>query len=241
MIHQQVNFKEINSGLKQPNIYHVFVRDSNEHINYLFKGSEKAGFTQDYQCFCCFFFKIFIQHIKNQEMLNQNFDFKNYFATIEKPYACTCCCCGRPYMECNFSDGTKIGKVIEAYTCCDPLFHIYDENGKIKYSITCDCCQGSICCCCRHSNQEERYSECLFEICEENGNVVGHMKKHPSYGMQMYSNSDTYSIEFPKNASPLDKLLFIFSTILIDYQYFEVGPGEIYYNGVAFNRHKRNW
>ncbi len=56
MIHQQVNFKEINSGLKQPNIYHVFVRDSNEHINYLFKGSEKAGFTQDYQCFCCFFF-----------------------------------------------------------------------------------------------------------------------------------------------------------------------------------------
>ena len=33
LIHQQVNLKEINSGLKQPNTYHVFVRDSNEHIN----------------------------------------------------------------------------------------------------------------------------------------------------------------------------------------------------------------
>jgi hypothetical protein len=235
VIYQQINMMEIISGYKLPNTYHVLVQDSNGQYKYLFKGNEKKGKIDECQCYCCFFFKIFIKHIKNQEMFNQNFE--NYFATIEKPYICTCCCCGRPYMECNYGDGTKIGKVIEAYTCCDPKFCIYDENNKIKYSINCDCCQSSF--CCRHSNLEGRFSECLFEICEENGNVDGYIKRLPSQGLQMFSNSDSYYIKFPNNASPLDKLLIIFTTILIDYQYFEAGPGEQQYAGIDINRKRR--
>ena len=51
--------------------------------------------------------------------------------------------------------------------------------------------------------------------------VYGYIKRLPSQGMQMFSNSDSYYIKFPNNASPLDKLLIIFTTIFIDFQYFE--------------------
>ena len=213
VIHQQIEMIAIMSKIKVPNTYHVLVQDSNGQYKYLFKCKEENVNRDE----CYINFKMFIKHFTNQAMFNQNFE--NFFAILDKPYNCTCCCCSRPYMECNYGDGTKIGKVIEAYTCCDPKVCIYDENNKIKYSINCDCCQSSF--CCRHSNLEGRFSECLFEICEENGNVDGYIKRLPSQGMQMVTHSDSYYIKFPNNASPLDKLLIIFTTIFIDFQYFE--------------------
>ena len=192
-IHQQIEMVEILTGFEIPNRYHVLVKDFNGQYKYLFKCKEENVNRDE----CYINFKMFIKHITNQAMFNQNFE--NFFAILDKPYNCTCCCCSRPYMECNYGDGTKIGKVIEAYTCCDPKVCIYDENNKIKYSINCDCCQSSF--CCRNSNLEGKFLECLFEICEENGNVDGYIKRLPSQGMQMVTHSDSYYIKFPNNAS----------------------------------------
>ena len=234
-IHQQIEMMEIMLGVEVPNRYHVLVQDLNGQYKYLFKCKEESTCCQRE---CCTSgqreFKMFIKHIANQTMFSQNFE--NFFALVDKPYNCACCCCGRPYIECNYSNGTKFGKIREPFTCCDPKFCIYDENDKIKYNIVCDCCQcGFLCknCFCG------KITECLFEICEENGNIDGYIKRLPAKGMQLLSDSDSYEIRFPQKASPLDKLLIILGTILIDYQYFDSSPGEQGQQGIYGRRRRR--
>ena len=86
-----------------------------------------------------------------------------------------------------------------------------------------------------------KITECLFEIYEENGNIDGYIKRLPARGLQFLSDSDSYDIRFPQNASPSEKLLIILATILIDYQYFELSPGDMGQQGVGYYRYGYYW
>ena len=233
-IHQQIDTLEILTGFEVPNRYHVLVQDFNKQYKYLFKCKEESSCCQRQ---CCTSgqreFQMLVKHIANQMMFTQNF--KEIFAIVDKPYNCPCFCLGRPYMECNYSNGTKFGEIKEPFTCCNPKFCIYDENNILKYFINCDCCQCGYLC---RNNVCGKLSDCLFEICEANGIVNGNIKRLAAKGMQFLSDSDSYDINFPNNASPVEKLLIILAVILIDYQYFETSPGDPGQKGVGYYRYR---
>ena len=233
-IHQQIEMVEILTGFEIPNRYHVLVKDFNGQYKYLFKCKEDSTCCQRQ---CCPTsqreFNMRIKHIANMNMFAQNFE--NIFAMVNKPYNCPFCCLGRPYMECNYSNGIKFGKIYQPFYFCNPEFYIYDGNDSLKYSINCDCCQCGFVC---KNNFCGKLSECLFEISDGNGRIDGYIKRLPSRGLQIISDSDSYDVRFPTNASPSEKFLIILAAILIDYQYFEFSAGEPGQQGVGYYRYR---
>ena len=220
-IHQQVEMVEMLTGFEVPNRYHVLGQDFNGLYKYLFKCKEESTCCQ--RNFCTSSqreFQMKVKHIQNPLMFSQTF--QNLFSIANKPYNCACFCLGRPYMECNYSDGTNIGLIEHPFTCCNPKFYILDNNNVLKYTINCDCCQCGYLCA---NNFCGKLSYCLFEISDING-VNGTIQKMPARGLQILSDADSYDIKFPTTASPSDKLLIIYATILIDYMFFEYSPGD---------------
>jgi hypothetical protein len=228
-IHQQIEMVEIFTGYEVPNRYHVLGQDLNGQYKYLFKCKEDSTCCQ--RQFCTSSqreFKMLIKHIQNQSMFSQGFE--NIFSIANKPYNCSCCCLCRPYMECNYSDGTNIGLVEHPFTFCNPKFYILDNNNTLKYTINCDCCQCGYLCA---NNFCGKLSNCLFEISDSNG-VNGNIQKLPAKGLQIISDADSYDIRFPTTASPSEKLLIIFATLLIDYMFFEYSPGDTQQQGMRY-------
>ena len=86
-----------------------------------------------------------IKHIANVGAINENFS--NSFVHVNKPFKCTCCCLERPEMIATYAAGNEIvGKVKQPFSCCDPIFTIYDNAGTMRYFVHADCCQCGICC-----------------------------------------------------------------------------------------------
>ena len=69
-----------------------------------------------------------------------------------------------------------------------------------------------------------------FEI-RQNGNIVGSIKKLSANVGEFFTKADSYQITFPPNATPADKLLLIITGLMLDYQNFEKGEEDTYYDG----------
>ena len=142
------------------------------------------------------------------------------FATMQKPFMCTCCCICRPEIEVRLnSTSQSIGKVKYICTMCDPTFEVYSMTGGLKYIVTADCCQ----CALRCPGFISKTSRGTFEILDASNNQrVGQITKEPSASVsEMITDADTYVVNFPPTADANDKLLLIGLTMLLDYQYFE--------------------
>lgn len=119
----------------------------------------------------------------------------------------------------NKFDNSKIGKVSEPYTCCDPRYHIYNGVDQLKYIIIANCCQCGLCC--------KNCAEAKFDIYSNFGeNIssepVGSITKQFSGVVQeMLTDADNFEIKFPNDATPEDKLMIIGTTLMIDYRFFE--------------------
>ena len=229
-IRQQPELMEIITGCESENRYHVFITLPNGMEKYLFKCKEESTGCQR---FCCTSeireFNMKIKHIPN--IMSFNAPFETYFATLNKPFKCTCCCLARPSIKGEYWSNKQIfGEVKEEFTCCDPLFAI--SNGKeIKYYITIECCQCSFCCRnakgCGKECGKINEVECNIREGGIGGNVVGKIRKKIAQNyLELISDADTYVIEFPVTASSEDKLTLIMAGLFIDYRYFEtVGSG----------------
>ena len=222
IIKQRIELPKITEcGTK--NRYHVYVQKK-----CLFKCKEESGCCESN---CCPFdarpFSIKIKHISGQNQMNE--DFTKGFAEFKRPFKCTCCCLARPSMSATYAEsGVFFGKVIEAFSCCDPIFNVYDKDKAIKYRITCDCCQCGF--CCRNSCCGKLFSVNL-NIHDGNdvnmtGKPVGTIKKKCE-GIQQLITDNTYILTFPENASPEEKLMLIGAVLLLDYRYYEDNGCEV--------------
>ena len=219
-IRQQPQFFEQISGCESPNRYFVFTQYPQGGNKMLFKCKEQSDCCQRQCCAAnCREFTMDIKHIANAGCLNEGFE--NSFVHVNKPFKCTCFCLERPEMLANYSQGGELlGKVKQPFTCCDPLFTIYDNAGTPKYYISADCCQCGLCCA---NNICGKMSQAVFNIygdaalTQQIGTIV---KKVASFS-EMITSADSYVINFPPNAQPNEKLLLIITGLMIDYQFFE--------------------
>jgi hypothetical protein len=120
---------------------------------------------------------------------------------------------------------TKIGSVVEPYTCFDPLFHIMDASDNVKWKIHTDCCQCGVFCrgCCG------KLSTVVFPIYSGDKktedfkveNSSGRIKKKCGGFHELFTDANYFTIKFPVNATPEEKFLLIATTLMIDYRYYE--------------------
>jgi hypothetical protein len=166
-----------------------------------------------------------VRHIDKESDLIIN-DFQSYWALLERPFKCTCCCLARPEMTAVVQN-RPIGKVNEVFTCFDPIFNVLDSKDQLKWKISANCCQCGLVC----RNSCGRCSSVEFFI--HNGDSVdmspetksGFIKKVFSGIQELVSDSNNFQIEFPENATPDEKFMIISTTLMIDYRLFEDSSG----------------
>ena len=128
----------------------------------------------------------------------------------------------RPEMSFNKITGEFIGKLVEPYTCCDPFYNIYDSNNEVRYVITANCCQCGFYCrsscgkCCEVHFQIHKPGK--QEMTEENedGSII-----RKESDIFMVSDADNFILNFPKDATPEEKILLIGNVLMIDYRFYE--------------------
>jgi hypothetical protein len=140
---------------------------------------------------------------------------------------CQCCC--NPYM--NFTDGVggPMGSVKVPMFCCIPTYKVFDETGQPEYEIHQPKCCGGMCvnacaegCCnCKvpyyiyAPNQEDRGKGM------EKGKII---KIWRGMATEFFSDADTFTINFPADATPEQKARVLGSTFLLNMMEFEGKP-----------------
>lgn len=223
-IEQQIELAEMITGCETSNRYHVYIITHSNELVYLFKCKEQSS------CFskqCCSSdsrpFNMKIRHVscRSDYILD---DYSTYWALLERPFKCTCCCLARPEMTAG-SKTSYFGKVYEPFTCIDPYFHIFNSSNNLRWQVHANGCQCGICC---RAGVFGKCSEAKFNIFSaekeklEDENKDGEIKRLFSGLVQeLYTDADNFFISFPLTATPEEKLMLIATTLMIDYRYFE--------------------
>jgi hypothetical protein len=199
------------------NVFQVHYPDKQKRILYeMYENSDCCE-----RC-CCFRFRSFNMKINN--LVNQ----KNPNSIIlDSHKTCALPCiygfgCGKPEITIDIKSPVQshLGKVrmnYESCVCaiCDNHIDITDKSGNLRYvikknDICIGCffaCAGGCCCKCCSIN---------FDICENN-NVVGSVTKLTCDRCRICATkADIYTLIFPPNATPEEKMLLIMGTILLD-------------------------
>ena len=227
-IFQELEVWEQVTGCEQKNNYNVCVVDPITQMQYyLFRCKEDSSFCQR---FCCSgasrAFSMRCKHIAADNAFGEGYN--NYFAELLRPFKCTCCCCARPEVSCALKEGNlNLGTIKEPCTCCSPVLELYgpgdlgNKDISLRYTILIDCCQVSyMCSSCKCGKCQEL--ECnIYEGKDSDMNrKVGRIIKKVTME-EFFSKSNTFAIDFPENATSLDRLLMIFAGLFIDYRLFE--------------------
>ena len=227
-IFQELEVWEQVTGCEQKNNYNVCVVDPITRMQYyLFRCKEDSSFCQR---FCCSgasrAFSMRCKHIAADNAFGEGYN--NYFAELLRPFKCTCCCCARPEVSCALKEGNiNLGTIKEPCTCCSPVLEIYgpgdlgNKDISLRYTVLIDCCQVSyMCSSCKCGKCQEL--ECNIYEGKDSGmnRKVGRIIKKVTME-EFFSKSNTFAIDFPENATSLDRLLIIFAGLFIDYRLFE--------------------
>ena len=230
IIKQESDVLEAVTGCQEPNNYHIYGRLPNGEKFYIFKCKEFSSCPM--RCFCPVSCRELIMKIKlsseekenqsennNDEENTNEEEFNDSLIYIDKKYKCPFFNCIRPEMRVYIA-GTKslIGTIEEGFSCCDPIFNIYDKHGKIMFRINTDCCQCGFMC---RNNCLGKTDECIFFIYKGDNEVnpIGEINKKAA--ASQLSIADNYYVLFPKNSTVEEKLLLSITGMMIDYQYFE--------------------
>ena len=132
----------------------------------------------------------------NMEIYNNYGDF---IMAMEKPFRFFI-----PEMIIYDSDKREIGSIKKKFWALRRTFLVYDVNGNEIFKII-----GPI------------FHPWTFNIIK-NGQELGRIsKKWSGMGKEMFTDADTFTIQFPQNATDEEKKIFLGATFLIDYIYFE--------------------
>ena len=231
IIQQESDILEAVTGCQEPNNYQLFGKLPNNEKFLIFKCREYSSCGM--RCCCPVNCRGLVMKIKlalsedenndndndNGNDGNKDDEYNNSILFVEKNFKCPFFNCVRPEMKIFLTEtNTLLGTIENAFSCCDPVFNIYDKEGKLIFYIESDCCQcGYIC----RNNCIGKTEECVFFIYRENdkSNAIGEINKKAA--SSLLSIADNYSIIFPKNATIEEKVLLMISAVMIDYQYFE--------------------
>lgn len=170
-------------------------------------------------CFHCRGFKMQINNIINP---------KNNISVLmegRKPCSLVClygCGCGKPSLSVNITSpvGMNLGKAKLNYNSCfcaifKNRIDIFDNAGQIRFCIRPNCfCIGCFC---------GSYAKCcdiLYHI-YQNDVAVGNVTKLTCNEFRTFcTKANDFTINFPPQAKPEEKMLIIIGVILLDYLSF---------------------
>lgn len=145
------------------------------------------------------------------------------FVTLERPFACTCCCLNRPEVDViNAITGMKIGSVVEPFACCSYNLVIKDASGAEVLEIKHGCCDCSLMCWgCPCGCQETD-----FQIYDKNGSTVGHIRRQFNMEQAMgaltgvHVDADQFRVDFQDVQHPEWKAMILATALFLDFCYF---------------------
>jgi len=149
------------------------------------------------------------------------------WALIDRPFKCSCYCLCRPEMTIKLRSGEYIGKVAEPWGCCQVCIDIANSQNQVKYQIDRTYCESAFLC---RNNWCGAMSGVDFPILYNDGGITGNGKLQDGNierkGRSLLetfvdSDADCFDVNFPKTASPQEKLLIIATVLMLDFRYFE--------------------
>ena len=220
IVKQEADISEIffSCCCQQPNNYHVYSRELNGHLNYIYKLREFSGACNRFFIpVNCREFTMKMKIITDKKKKGDK-DFSDSLITIQKDFKIPCLCLIRPEMVVNLAkEKTLIGRVENNFSIFDPTFTIYNEEDEVVKYIEASCCQWGY----LFRNYSCGKSEdCKFLIynSKEKNKPIGHIVKKTE---SVYSLGDNYHVVFPAKTPPEEKFLLSIVAVLIDYQYYE--------------------
>ena len=218
IINQEPDVSEMLCGCEQPNNYHVYLRERNGQLTYIYKLREFSG--QCNRIFCPVNCREFTMKMKLMSPDSNKYDtnFRDSLMTLQRDCKIPCLCLIRPELIIDLSkEKLRVGKVEQSFAFCDPCFRVYNENDEEIYYIEADCCQcGFIC----RNYSIGKTDDCQFLIYKSSKRVkpIGYIVKKTE---SVYSLADSYLVVFPSKIPPEEKFLLSIAAVLIDYQYYE--------------------
>ena len=218
IVQQESDIVEAVIGCQQPNNYHIYGRQPDGDLAYLFKLREFSSCPM--RVFCpvnCRGFTMKMKLMSNYENKHDN-NFTNSLMILEKDLKIPLLCLIRPDIRVNLvKDDIYIGMIEQSFSCCDPSYTVYNENNEIVKEIEAECCQcGFIC----RNNSLGKTDDVHFFVYNPNdkSKPIGEICKKTE---SVFSIADSYSVIYPVKIPPEEKILLSFVAVLIDYQYFE--------------------
>ncbi|EAR88887.1 scramblase (macronuclear) [Tetrahymena thermophila SB210] len=144
------------------------------------------------------------------------------FLALERPFQCTFFNYNRPKLTINhLENGTEVlyGYIRNPFKCCQLGCEVYDENEQLIFLIQGECCQLGYICRSLPCNVCQEYE---FTVQNAQGEIVSRLlKKSAGFIKAAISDCDDFSIGFPQNSTPKEKVLLMSAAIFLDYMYFE--------------------
>ena len=220
VIKQEADILEAVTGCQEPNCYRVYGKLPNGEKIYIFKCREFSSCGMRYFCpVNCREFLMKIKLSNNEDENNEDEEFEDSIINIDKKCKCPFLCFIRPDMNVIITEKkTKLGRIEQVFSFCDPIFYIYDKDDKEIFYIEANCCQCGLMC---RNNFMGKTDEAHFYIYNigDTTKPVGDICKKAA--KSMFSIADNYSVILPEKATIEEKILLTVAGIMIDYQYFE--------------------
>ena len=150
--------------------------------------------------------------------------YNNYFTELIRQFKCTCCCLRRPDVSITLKEGgINLGTIKEPCTCCSPILEVYgpgelgSKDITLRHIVYIDCCQPTYMCYkCTCGKLQEL--ECNIYDGKDKDLVrkTGRLIKKVSV-KEFFSKANVFCIDFPENATALDRMNLIFCGLFIDY------------------------
>jgi len=164
--------------------------------------------------------------------------------TMHRPWACNagaCKCCLYQKMEYSYR-GERLGNMEESCWVCVPRMRINDANGNPLYKVhspTCCmgmcvdiCAEGNPCCgkgCCKVPFYIYPASQ---EDTDNGAPYIGKVVKVPkSLAVELFTDAEAFDVEFPEDATSVQKAMIAGSAVLINANFFE-SETEQHSNGI---------
>jgi hypothetical protein len=152
-------------------------------------------------------------------------DFYRPFACLPGPQKC---CCFQKLITRSPGTETELGRIQEACYCCVPKYRVMDPQGTDQYHIQMPtCCAGMCVDLCAEGCCNMRIPFYIFppgkkEKGEEVGKIV---KVWGGFAQEMFTDADTFELQFPPNSDLNTKLTLLGGVFLLNQMYFEKSKG----------------
>jgi len=139
---------------------------------------------------------------------------RNEVISLDRPLACTgCCCysCSHQSLEVCCPPGNPIGTIEAEFSFMTPKFAIKDASGSTVLKIKGPTCTINMC------------GTIEFDVLTSDGQTpIGKITKEwAGFGKELFTDSDTFGVQFPMDLDAKVKATLLGAVFLIDFLYYE--------------------